>query len=180
MARRLQALLTPRESVVALIDYQLQMFFGVGSHERFMVLNNALALAEAAKLFEVPVILTTVAAAPKRQRRNRTMTRNRNPASTVAAILAIGAILSLGGVTASLAGSNDGGAIPLHQSNGPDRARAAAYPEARHKVQIQQMKRAPPYAAPGAYAYGAYAADREQVPSARVPWDFPRGAQGGW
>lgn len=62
MTRRLQALLTPRESVVALIDYQPQMFFGVGSHERYMVLNNALALAKAAKLFDVPVILTTVSA----------------------------------------------------------------------------------------------------------------------
>ena len=48
MARRLQALLTPRESVVALIDYQPEMFFGVGSHERLMVLNNAMALAKAA------------------------------------------------------------------------------------------------------------------------------------
>src|SRR5438094_7809043 len=57
-----QCLLTPGESVVALIDYQPQMFFGVGSHERYMVLNNALALAKAAKLFDVPVILTTVAA----------------------------------------------------------------------------------------------------------------------
>jgi nicotinamidase-related amidase len=62
MARRLQALLTPRESVVALIDYQPQMFLGVASHERFTVLNNALALAKAAMLFDVPVILTTVAA----------------------------------------------------------------------------------------------------------------------
>jgi nicotinamidase-related amidase len=62
MSRKLQALLTPRESVVAMIDYQPQMFFGVASHERYMVLNNALALAKAAKLFDVPVILTTVAA----------------------------------------------------------------------------------------------------------------------
>src|SRR5262245_39112062 len=62
MSRKLEALLTPGESVVALIDYQPQMFFGVGSHERHMVLNNAVALAKAAKLFNVPVILTTVAA----------------------------------------------------------------------------------------------------------------------
>ena len=62
MSRKLQGLLTPRESVVALIDYQPEMFFGVGSHERYLVLNNALALAKAAKLFDVPVILTTVAA----------------------------------------------------------------------------------------------------------------------
>src|SRR5882757_4838115 len=59
---QLQCLLTPGESVVALIDYQPQMFFGVNSHERHMVLNNAVALAKAARLFDVPVILTTVAA----------------------------------------------------------------------------------------------------------------------
>src|ERR1700730_12143669 len=59
---KLQCRLTPGESVVALIDYQPQMFFGVGSHERHMVLNNAVALAKAAKLFGVPVVLTTVAA----------------------------------------------------------------------------------------------------------------------
>jgi nicotinamidase-related amidase len=62
MSRNVQGLLTPRESVLALIDYQPQMFFGVGSHERHMVLNNAIALAKAADLFTVPVILTTVAA----------------------------------------------------------------------------------------------------------------------
>jgi nicotinamidase-related amidase len=56
-----QCLLTPRESVVALIDYQPQMFFGVGSQDRHVVLNNAVALAKAAKLFDVPVILTTAA-----------------------------------------------------------------------------------------------------------------------
>ena len=62
MSRRLECLLTPGESVVALIDYQPQMFFGVGSHERHGVLNNAVALGKAANLFDVPVILTTVAA----------------------------------------------------------------------------------------------------------------------
>lgn len=62
MSRKLQGLLTPRESVVALIDYQPLMFFAVGSHERHMVLNNALALAKAAKVFDVPVILTTITA----------------------------------------------------------------------------------------------------------------------
>jgi len=56
------SLLTPGESVLALIDYQPQMFFSVGSHERQMVLNNAVALAKAARLFGVPAVLTTVAA----------------------------------------------------------------------------------------------------------------------
>ena len=64
MSRKLEGLLTPGESIVALIDYQPQLLFGVGSHERHLVLNNAVALAKAAKLFDVPVILTTVAAQP--------------------------------------------------------------------------------------------------------------------
>ena len=57
-----QRLLSPGESVVALIDYQPQMFFGVGSHDRQSVLNNAVTLAKAASLFNVPVVLSTVAA----------------------------------------------------------------------------------------------------------------------
>ena len=62
MVREGQCLLTPGESVVALIDYQPQMFFAVGSHDRHVVLNNAVALAKAARLFNVPVVLSTVAA----------------------------------------------------------------------------------------------------------------------
>src|SRR5262245_30580029 len=62
MAKELQALLTPNESVVALIDYQPQMLLAAASHKRQAVLDNALTLAKAARLFEVPVILTTVAA----------------------------------------------------------------------------------------------------------------------
>jgi nicotinamidase-related amidase len=62
MSRKLESLLTPGESVVALVDYQPQLLFGVGSHERHMVLNNAVALAKAARLFDVPIVLTTVAA----------------------------------------------------------------------------------------------------------------------
>ena len=55
-------LLTPGESVAALIDYQPQMFFGVGSHDRYAVLNNAVTLAKATQLFNVPVVLSTGAA----------------------------------------------------------------------------------------------------------------------
>jgi nicotinamidase-related amidase len=62
MVREGQGLLTPEESVVALIDYQPQMFFAVGSHDRYVVLNNAVALAKASRLFNVPVVLSTVAA----------------------------------------------------------------------------------------------------------------------
>ena len=48
------------QRLVALIDYQPWMFFGVGSHERHVVLSNAIALAKAARLFDVPVVLTTI------------------------------------------------------------------------------------------------------------------------
>jgi nicotinamidase-related amidase len=53
-------LLTPEQSVLALIDYQPQMFFGVSSHDRQMVINNVLGLAKGAKAFGVPTILTAV------------------------------------------------------------------------------------------------------------------------
>ncbi|HXC51484.1 MAG TPA: hydrolase [Candidatus Limnocylindrales bacterium] len=62
MASVIHGLLTPEESVLALIDYQPQMSFGIQSHSRLFTLNNAVALAKTAKLFQVPVVLTTVAA----------------------------------------------------------------------------------------------------------------------
>jgi nicotinamidase-related amidase len=55
-------LLTPDSCVVALIDYQPQMFFGTTSHDRTVILQNVQAVAKAAKLFKVPTILSTVAA----------------------------------------------------------------------------------------------------------------------
>src|SRR5579872_5785906 len=55
-------LLTPSNCVVALIDHQPQMFFGVESANRETIINNVVALAKAAKIFKVPTILTTVAA----------------------------------------------------------------------------------------------------------------------
>ncbi|MFF3716464.1 hydrolase [Streptomyces prasinus] len=56
----LQALLTPEESVVVLIDHQPFQFANLNSHEPTMIVNNAVALAKVAKLFDVPTILTTV------------------------------------------------------------------------------------------------------------------------
>ena len=55
-------LLTPVNSTLLLIDHQPQMAFGVQSHDRGLILNNAVRLAKAAKAFKVPTILTTVAA----------------------------------------------------------------------------------------------------------------------
>ncbi|MDT0549366.1 MULTISPECIES: hydrolase [Streptomyces] len=56
----LQALLTPEESVVVLIDHQPFQFANLNSHEPTMIVNNAVGLAKAAKAFDVPTILTTV------------------------------------------------------------------------------------------------------------------------
>jgi nicotinamidase-related amidase len=53
-------LLTPENSLLALIDYQPQMVFGVASHDRQLVINNVTGLAKAAKAFEIPTILTAV------------------------------------------------------------------------------------------------------------------------
>ena len=55
-------LLTPQNSTLVLIDHQPQMIFGVRSHDRQAIRNNVTALAKAAKTFEVPTVLTTVAA----------------------------------------------------------------------------------------------------------------------
>ena len=54
-------LLTPQNSVLLMIDHQPQMAFGVQSHDRGIMLNNVVALAKAAKTFNVPTVLTTVA-----------------------------------------------------------------------------------------------------------------------
>ena len=53
-------LLTPKNSVLLMIDYQPQMAFGVVSIDRQSLKNNAEALAHSAKLFQVPTILTSV------------------------------------------------------------------------------------------------------------------------
>lgn len=53
-------LLNPTNSLIAFIDHQPQMSFGVNSHDIQMVKNNTVGLAKAAKLFNVPTILTTV------------------------------------------------------------------------------------------------------------------------
>ncbi|GAA3481918.1 hydrolase [Streptomyces yanii] len=54
-------LLTPQDSVVVFVDHQPQMFFGTTSTDRAKIINAAVALAKSAKIFDVPVVLTTVA-----------------------------------------------------------------------------------------------------------------------
>jgi nicotinamidase-related amidase len=55
-----KGLLTPDNCVVALIDHQPQMLFGVSNFDRQTIINNTVALAKAARVFDVPVVLTTV------------------------------------------------------------------------------------------------------------------------
>jgi nicotinamidase-related amidase len=55
-----KGLLTPDNCVVAIIDLQPQMLFGVANLDRQSIINNNLALAKIARVFEVPVVLTTV------------------------------------------------------------------------------------------------------------------------
>jgi nicotinamidase-related amidase len=53
-------LLTPDNCTVIFIDHQPQMTFGVTSIDRQTLTNHMVGLAKAAKIFNVPVILTTV------------------------------------------------------------------------------------------------------------------------
>jgi len=56
-------MLTPTNSAIALIDYQPAMYQGVQSHDRLVPFNNVQVLAKAAKLFKIPTVISTVAAA---------------------------------------------------------------------------------------------------------------------
>src|SRR3954471_7400109 len=55
-----KGLLTPDNCVLAIIDLQPQMLFGVANFDRQTVINNNVALAKAARVFGVPVVLSTV------------------------------------------------------------------------------------------------------------------------
>jgi nicotinamidase-related amidase len=59
----LNALLTPENSALLLIDHQGAQFANLHSHEPQLVVNNVVALAKTAKLLGVPTVLTTVVAA---------------------------------------------------------------------------------------------------------------------
>ena len=56
----IHSLLTPDNCTVIFIDHQPQMAFGVANIDRQLLVNNTLGLAKAAKVFNVPIILTTV------------------------------------------------------------------------------------------------------------------------
>ena len=55
-----KGLLTPDNCVVLLIDHQPHMLMGVASIFRQVLLKNLLVLANAAKIFSVPVVLTAI------------------------------------------------------------------------------------------------------------------------
>ncbi|MFC5460986.1 hydrolase [Massilia niabensis] len=52
--------LTPHNSQLIIIDHQPQMAFGVQSIDRQVLKNNTVALAKAAKVFDIPTTITTV------------------------------------------------------------------------------------------------------------------------
>lgn len=56
----LHQLFTAENTVVAFIDHQPQMTFGVASIDRATLVNNVVLFAKAAKEFGVPVVLTAV------------------------------------------------------------------------------------------------------------------------
>jgi nicotinamidase-related amidase len=55
-----KGLLTPENCVVTQIDLQPQMLFGVANFDRQTIINNNVALSKAARLFDLPVVLSTV------------------------------------------------------------------------------------------------------------------------
>jgi len=56
----LEALLRPEDSILVLIDHQPYQFTNLNSHEPTMIVNNVIALAKTARVFNVPTILSTV------------------------------------------------------------------------------------------------------------------------
>jgi nicotinamidase-related amidase len=53
-------LLSAQNSVLALVDYQPSMFRGVGSSDKTIIRNAAYCAAKAARILDIPVILSTI------------------------------------------------------------------------------------------------------------------------
>ena len=53
-------LLTPENSALVLIDYQPMLVDGVKSQSKETLINNVVAIAKTAKLFELPIVLSSV------------------------------------------------------------------------------------------------------------------------
>lgn len=56
----IRELINPSNSTLIFIDHQPQMAFGVANIDRQTLKNNTVALAKAGKIFNVPVIYTSV------------------------------------------------------------------------------------------------------------------------
>src|SRR4030088_2678028 len=56
----LDALLTPDNCALLLIDHQPSQLANVNSHEPTLVINNVTALAKTARAYGIPTILTTI------------------------------------------------------------------------------------------------------------------------
>jgi nicotinamidase-related amidase len=54
-------LLQPAQCALLLIDQQAGLAFGVGSSDRQTILNNTIALARTAAVFDLPVVVSTSA-----------------------------------------------------------------------------------------------------------------------
>ncbi|MDZ4790353.1 MAG: hydrolase [Hyphomicrobiales bacterium] len=54
-------MISPEDTALVLIDYQPAMFQGIQSHDRLEIVHNVQVLAKSAKLFKMPVLLSTVA-----------------------------------------------------------------------------------------------------------------------
>src|SRR5271163_1584068 len=75
-----KGLLTPDNCVVALIDHQPQMLFGVSNFDRQGIINNVVALSKAARVFDLPVVsapLKRRASAAISGRKSRRSSRNK-------------------------------------------------------------------------------------------------------
>jgi len=57
-----KSLLSPDNCALIFIDHQPQMVFGMANIDRQLLISNVLGLAKAARIFQVPTILTTIAA----------------------------------------------------------------------------------------------------------------------
>jgi len=55
-----KGLLTPDNCVVAMVDLQPQMLFGVANFDRQSIINLNVALGKATRIFDVPIVLSTV------------------------------------------------------------------------------------------------------------------------
>ena len=55
------ALLAPSDCALVMVDQQAGLAFGVGSIDRQVLLNNAIALARTATVFGFPVVVSTSA-----------------------------------------------------------------------------------------------------------------------